>query len=606
MVDRLDRLGHHAVIGGDHQDRDIRGVCSTHTHGGKGLMARGIQEGNLLSVHIHHIGSNVLGNTACLPVGHMGVADRIQQGCLTVIDMTHHTDYRRSRHQALLGILILPKQFLNHIHLLFRLADAVVLQGNLLRLFVVDVVIYRYHDTLHKEFFDDIGSLHLQLVSQIPDRNLLRKRNGENLILIPGRLLGRRRFVFLLAAVLLQIYIPLLLLGSQNVPVMLLSAVIVALSALLAPDLFRRNRSGSLPVVLAEIAVSAGTGASLLIISGIGVNILPNCRTSRTAGKIPALSRTRLSGIPVIRRAGSPVIPVCIDILSPGRLLASLLRTTVGVDILPRLLQTAVCRACLKLSVFWLRLPRLLRTLGRYILPGRLLRALGLLLYRKPVAGPFSLLVREGTDQRTAHLLGADRSVSRPSGAVAARSRPPVSRTGIPALPLRAAGSGLPAVLGIKHRGNIRFLPGTLTPVSGSGTFLLPLSVRCGGSLLFRLRVSGLLLRLRLRVSGSGMLRRLRGCRLFSGSLLGRRFPLCRLLLSEFFRNHRGLRVIQPALAFHFHSVLREIPDNILRLYIQFFRKFIYSDLCHSISSIIQLFPQQAFFSLWLSQNSDP
>ena len=225
------------------------------------------------------------------------------------------------------------------------------------------------------------------------------------------------------------------------------------------------------------------------IISGIGVNILPNCRTSRTAGKLPAtLPNVGFLAIPVIRRAGSPVIPVCIDILSPGRLLASLLRTTVGVDILPRLLQTAVCRVCLKFSVFWLRLPRLLRTLGRYILPGRLLRALGLLLYRKPVAGPFSLLVREGTDQRTAHLLGADRSVSRPSGAVAARSRPPVSRTGIPAFPLRAAGSGLPAVLGIKHRGNIRFLPGTLTPVSGSGTFLLPLSVRCGGSLLFRLR----------------------------------------------------------------------------------------------------------------------
>ena len=179
---------------------------------------------------------------------------------------------------------------------------------------------------------------------------------------------------------------------------MLLSAVIVALSALLAPDLFRRNRSGSLPVVLAEIAVSAGTGASLLIISGIGVNILPNCRTSRRLVKfLPSPERGFLaSRLSAVRVSLSSRFAQTFSLRGACSLLS--LRTTVSVDILPRLLQTAVCRVCLKFSVFWLRLPRLLRTLGRYILPGRLLRALGLLLYRKPVAGPFSsLCARDGS-----------------------------------------------------------------------------------------------------------------------------------------------------------------------------------------------------------------
>ena len=46
VVDRLDRLGHHAVVGRDDEDDDVGGLGAAGPHGGERLVARGVDEGD--------------------------------------------------------------------------------------------------------------------------------------------------------------------------------------------------------------------------------------------------------------------------------------------------------------------------------------------------------------------------------------------------------------------------------------------------------------------------------------------------------------------------------------------------------------------------------
>jgi hypothetical protein len=49
MLDGFDRLRHHAVIGRHHQNRDIGRLGAAGTHGGERLVARSVEEGDLVA-----------------------------------------------------------------------------------------------------------------------------------------------------------------------------------------------------------------------------------------------------------------------------------------------------------------------------------------------------------------------------------------------------------------------------------------------------------------------------------------------------------------------------------------------------------------------------
>ena len=53
VVDGLDGLGHDAVVGGDHQHDDVGYLGAAGAHGGKCLVARGVDEGDLATVDVH-------------------------------------------------------------------------------------------------------------------------------------------------------------------------------------------------------------------------------------------------------------------------------------------------------------------------------------------------------------------------------------------------------------------------------------------------------------------------------------------------------------------------------------------------------------------------
>ena len=111
VVDGLHRLRHHAVVGGDHQDRDVGGLGTTGTHGGERLVTRGVDEGDqplaALEVDADLVGTDVLGDAAGLALADSGIPDGVQQPGFTVVDVTHHGHHRRTLFEVVLAALVL-------------------------------------------------------------------------------------------------------------------------------------------------------------------------------------------------------------------------------------------------------------------------------------------------------------------------------------------------------------------------------------------------------------------------------------------------------------------------------------------------------------------
>ena len=79
MVDGLNRLRHHAIVGRYHEDHDIGGLGTASPHGGERLVPRRIQEGDHTARGFHMVGTNVLGNATGLALHHFSATDVVQQ-----------------------------------------------------------------------------------------------------------------------------------------------------------------------------------------------------------------------------------------------------------------------------------------------------------------------------------------------------------------------------------------------------------------------------------------------------------------------------------------------------------------------------------------------
>ena len=69
MLDRLFCLWHHAIVGGNHQNNDIRGLSATGTHRSKGRVTGRIKESDHAHISLHMISTDMLSNTARLTNG---------------------------------------------------------------------------------------------------------------------------------------------------------------------------------------------------------------------------------------------------------------------------------------------------------------------------------------------------------------------------------------------------------------------------------------------------------------------------------------------------------------------------------------------------------
>ena len=98
VVERFDCLRHDAVICSNYEDCDISDLCTTCTHSGKRLVTWCIDKGDgtidASMIMVNLISTNVLCNSACFALEDFSLSNRIEQTCLTVIDVTHDCDNR--------------------------------------------------------------------------------------------------------------------------------------------------------------------------------------------------------------------------------------------------------------------------------------------------------------------------------------------------------------------------------------------------------------------------------------------------------------------------------------------------------------------------------
>ena len=87
---RFNCLGHHTIICSNRQNNNIGNLSTSRTHFSKRSMAWCIQEGNFTSTCIYLISTNVLCNTSCFARSNFCTTNIIKQGCLTMINMSHH------------------------------------------------------------------------------------------------------------------------------------------------------------------------------------------------------------------------------------------------------------------------------------------------------------------------------------------------------------------------------------------------------------------------------------------------------------------------------------------------------------------------------------
>ena len=95
MLDRLVGLGHHPVVGRHDQNHDVGHPRPPRPHRGERRMAGGIEEGDRAALGLNVVGANVLGDPACFAAGHIGASDPVEQGGLSMIDVTHDGHHRR-------------------------------------------------------------------------------------------------------------------------------------------------------------------------------------------------------------------------------------------------------------------------------------------------------------------------------------------------------------------------------------------------------------------------------------------------------------------------------------------------------------------------------
>ena len=155
MIDCLSGLWHHGVVGRDNDNRKVRQLGTAGTHGCEGLVARGVEEGDVTTVLKGDIvGTDVLGNASGLTRNHIGLADIVEKRGLTVVDMTHYRDDRRTGYEIFLAVCLLLK-FLGNLsgdefHLVAELL------GNQHESLGIETLVDGHHETKTHTSSDDL------------------------------------------------------------------------------------------------------------------------------------------------------------------------------------------------------------------------------------------------------------------------------------------------------------------------------------------------------------------------------------------------------------------------------------------------------------------
>ena len=96
VVDGFQGLRHDAVVRRHHQDDDIGHLGAAGAHAGERFVTGGVDEDDLLAIHVHLVSADVLRDAAGFASRDIGFADGVEQRGLAVIDVAHDGDHGRA------------------------------------------------------------------------------------------------------------------------------------------------------------------------------------------------------------------------------------------------------------------------------------------------------------------------------------------------------------------------------------------------------------------------------------------------------------------------------------------------------------------------------
>src|SRR6516225_1819891 len=146
-------------------------ALAARAHGGKGRMARGVEERDDPARGLHVIGADVLRDAARLARRHFGAADVVEERGLAVIDVAHDGDHRRTRLELRFRLRAL--QIRLDLVLLEDLRRVAHLLDHEHRGVLIDRLIDGCHDAHVHEHLDDLGRLDRHLLRELGDRDRL-------------------------------------------------------------------------------------------------------------------------------------------------------------------------------------------------------------------------------------------------------------------------------------------------------------------------------------------------------------------------------------------------------------------------------------------------
>ena len=172
MADSFHRLRLYAVIGRHDENRDIRHVSASRTHGRKCLMTRRVEEDDTLTVMCDLRRTDMLSDAARFAGSNAGMADLVEKRSLSVIDMSHDSDDRRSRSEILFSVGEMLNTFFDLFFLHLADDDLLVkfISEDLNRV-LIEVLIDIGHDSHPHQCHDDSGCGYIDLLGEALDCN---------------------------------------------------------------------------------------------------------------------------------------------------------------------------------------------------------------------------------------------------------------------------------------------------------------------------------------------------------------------------------------------------------------------------------------------------
>ena len=183
VVDCFHGLGHDTVIPCYNEDRDVSALCAACSHCGERFVTGGIQEGDVTTVDLNTVRTDVLGNTAGFTAGNIGMADCVQNGGLTVVNVTHNADDGRTDFQVFLGIGFFAEQLIFNGNGNFAGYFGAKFVSNQVRGIEVDDLVDGSHHAHEHQLLDAFRSGDLQSLSQLTDGDFIGNSDLEGLLL---------------------------------------------------------------------------------------------------------------------------------------------------------------------------------------------------------------------------------------------------------------------------------------------------------------------------------------------------------------------------------------------------------------------------------------